>query len=332
MSARGWPLLVAEVANSHGGDEDYLRELVGRLAAGSADAVKFQPISAGEICSVGHPMRGVFESLQIQATAWASVSAEVRAAGKEAWFDVYGPASLAVALESGADGLKIHAMDADDDGLLDAALSSGLPVTISCGGSTPDEIAAAVEVAAGRPLCLMLGFQRFPTPVAESHLARVPVLRERFGVPVGYQDHSPGDDPMALVLPCVAVSHGAVSVEKHVYLPGRETPYDFQSAVSPDALDALRGHLVSAKEATGAPDLALSAAEEAYRLEYRKPATAARALPAGHVLRSEDVVFVRAPVPQGQTPIHRAALPGALGRTLAREVPEGDALTEEALT
>lgn len=327
-----WPLLIAEVANCHGGDEDYLRDLVERLSAGAADAVKFQPIVADEVVSHRHPMREVFESLEMRSEVWEEAVVFLRGAGKPAWFDVYGPRSLSIALGSGAAGLKIHAMDADDAGLLEMALASELPVLLSCGGSTEDEVRAAVEVAAGRPLCLMLGFQRYPTPPQEARIARLATMRERFGVPVGYMDHAPGPDPMAVVLPCMAVSHGAVCVEKHVYLPDRETLYDHQSALPPDGIDALRPLLVTALAATGSPELTLSEAESAYRLEYRKPAVATAFLPAGHALEPADVVFVRAPVPEGETPVYRAGLPATLGRTLARETRIGEALTEEAFS
>lgn len=330
-AANTWPLLIAEVANCHGGDEGYLRDLVARLCAGVADAVKFQPIVADEVVSFRHPMREVFESLEFAEGVLADAAAAVRSAGKRALFDVYGPRSLAIAMAAGAEGLKIHAMDADDAGLLGAALGTGLPVLLSVGGATEVELAAAVETAAGRPLCLMLGFQRYPTPPSEARVARVAALRERFGVPVGYADHAPGADPMAVILPCVAVSHGAVCVEKHVFLPDRETLHDFQSALPPDGLDALRPLLVEAAESTGSPSLALSDEETAYRLDYRKPAVAASFLPSGHALESADVTFVRAVVPAGETPVYRAGLPAALGRTLAREVRAGEALTEEAL-
>lgn len=332
MSATGWPLLVAEVANTHGGDEGYLRDLVARLAGGAADAVKFQPVVADEVVSPLHPMRVVFESLEMPSEVWDPAAEEVRAAGKEVWFDVYGPRSLEMATGAGAAGLKIHAMDADDLVLLDSALSTRLPVMLSCGGATEKELAAAVGAAGGRPLCLMLGFQRYPTPAGEARVSRIAPLGERLGVPVGYMDHVAGDDPLAAILPCMAVSHGAVCVEKHVFLPDRETPYDSQSALSPDALDELRSLLVAARDATGSPGMELSAAELAYRSEYRKVAVAARDLGAGAALGEEDVRFVRAEVPEGELPVHRADVSRAAGRALSRHLRAGEALTEEALS
>lgn len=332
MSVTEWPLLIAEVANSHGGDEGYLRELVARLAAGSVDAIKFQPVLADEIVSSRHPMREVFESFEMAEEVWVDVAADVRAAGKQAWFDVYGPRSLAMAVGAGADGLKIHAMDADDLAFLGNALTTGLPVALSCGGATEEELTAAAGIAAGRPLCLMLGFQRFPTPASEARVARIAPLGERLGVPVGYMDHVAGDDPLALILPCLAVSHGAVCVEKHVFLADRETPYDSQSALPPDAIDGLRELLVAAREATGSPDVTLSEAELAYRSEYRKVAVAARDLAAGALLGEGDVRFVRAEAPEGETPLDRSDVRAAVGRALARDARAGDALTEEAMS
>lgn len=326
-----WPLLLAEVANCHGGDERYLTDLVAALATGRADAIKFQPVYADELCSPLHPMHPVFQRLSFPPESWPAFASRVREAGKQVWFDVYGEYSLGVALSCEPDGLKVHAMDFDDVAFIDRVLDAGLPVLLSTGGATLDEIDAVVSAVAGRPACLMVGFQRYPTPLAEASVARVCALRERTGLPVGFMDHVGRDDEFARLLPCLAVAEGAVLIEKHVYLDDRETAYDSASALSPLELDALAALLGDTRTALGTGDFERSAEEVAYAASYRKPAVALRDLSVGTSVEVADFGFVRAEWPEGDAPLYRADLPSALGRTLARPLARGEALTKGAL-
>lgn len=329
---RTWPALLAEVANCHGGDAGYLDDLVSALCAGAADGIKFQPVYADELCSPLHPMHTVFAKLSFPRESWPVLADRVRAAGKQVWFDVYGPDSLAVALSATPDGLKVHAMDFDDLEFIGAVLDTGLPVLLSTGGATLPEIDAVAEKVAGRPACLMVGFQRYPTPMVEANVARLRTLRERTGLSVGYMDHVGRDDEFARLLPCLAVAEGAYVVEKHVYLDDRETAYDAASALSPTELDALAALLGDTRAALGSGSFERSAEEIAYAVSYRKPAVATRYMDVGEIVEPGEFAFVRAEWSEGEQPLYRADLPGAMGRALIRPLDVGETLTREALS
>ncbi len=128
-----FPQLIAEVANCHGGDKKYLLNLTSELCGTDADAIKFQLILPGEFISCKHSMYQIFEDLQFPLSVWQQVSKLVKRSKKILAFDVYGPASLALAKKLNADLVKIHAMDTDNIVLIKKAVAMNVPVIISTG-------------------------------------------------------------------------------------------------------------------------------------------------------------------------------------------------------
>ena len=325
-----FPLLVAEVANCHGGSEEYLFALLDRLLATGADAVKFQPIVAPELVASRHPMYGIFDSLQMPASVWREASTRIHRAGKLVGFDAYGEGSLSIALECGADLLKVHASDIDNPDFVGRVLDIGLPVFVSTGGASPEEIDRIATLRPSATICLQVGFQAYPTPAEESHLNRIPTIAARYGRPVGYMDHVSRDDLFASVLPCLSLAKGAASVEKHVYLPERETKYDWQAALSPEELDRVYRLMLTTVAALGRSELVRSPLEEEYSRKTRRVAVTRTAIAPGDALSPDVIVFVRAvPDTAGAEPVTRAVLPSMLGRRAARAIAADTTLTRD---
>jgi N-acetylneuraminate synthase/N,N'-diacetyllegionaminate synthase len=106
-----------------------------------------------------------------------------------------------------------------------------------------DEAVGAFREAGGRDLVLLQCTTDYPAPVADANLRAMCLMREAFGVPVGYSDHTPG---LAAVVAAVAL--GACVIEKHfttdTTLPGPDQatssdPAEFR-AMADAARDAWR--------------------------------------------------------------------------------------------
>ena len=127
--------------------------------------------------------------------------------------------------------------------MLDAAAQSGLPVAVAVGASTMAEIDWAFERMAqhGSPPSLLYhGYQGYPTDLADSHLRYIQTLNAAFGVPVGFQDHISRDDPFCAILPLMAITGGAATIERHfTYAAGLDRYFDHHSAMDPATLAAL---------------------------------------------------------------------------------------------
>lgn len=108
--------------------------------------------------------------------------------------------------------------------LLQACAATGKPVILSTGMATLEEIGGAVDTlrAAGcRDLTLLHCVSGYPAPAGDCNLAAIATLRETFGCPVGWSDHSV--DPAVI---CRAVHRwGASTVEFHLDLDGEGEEY-----------------------------------------------------------------------------------------------------------
>lgn len=284
-----FPLLIAEIANAHGGSRDYLQRVTADLCRTGVPAVKFQFIEADDFLTPSHPQYSLFKSFEFPLPVFSKMVRLLHGVRKKAFFDVFGDKSLEMADRAGADGFKIYASDIGNNSFVKKVISYGKPVLLSVGGATLDEIDGLVNICKGKTFCLMVGFQAFPTPLKESNVSKVKFLRERFGCPVGYMDHSPADDPFSAYLPCLAVGAGACCIEKHAYLKERKTLYDWQSAFDPSEFDHLAQLLKQSQTALGTPSFVLSRAEQAYSRSKRKIIVASRPIGPGAQIRSTDI-------------------------------------------
>jgi sialic acid synthase SpsE len=128
----------------------------------------------------------------------------------------------------------------------------------------------------------------YPCPVESANPRRVRLLRDAFGVRVGYSDHT-GSNVSAIL----ALSQGADLFEKHFTDDRRRPGFDHANAMEPDQLrnyiDSLRQ---AAKSLTGNANRSADEEKET-RVRARRGVYAARDMAAGHVLRRGDLLHVR---------------------------------------
>ncbi|MEG1061008.1 MAG: N-acetylneuraminate synthase family protein, partial [Oscillospiraceae bacterium] len=111
---------------------------------------------------------------------------------------------------------KIASFELVDIPLIEYVASKGKPMIISCGMGSIEEIQDAVDACRRKDndrIVLLKCCSEYPANWADMHLANIPDMKTKFGVPVGLSDHSMGS--LAAV---VGVSLGACIVEKHVCL------------------------------------------------------------------------------------------------------------------
>lgn len=316
------PYVIAEAGVHHYNDLETAKQLIVAAHEAGADAVKFQTYSADRLAATwaptywndgsGRTQHDIFaeRSLLTQSDyrALFDYAAEVGILLLSTPFDTDAAKMLA---EMGMAAFKIASADITDHPLLRACASYGVPVLMSTGASTLDEITAALELVRGEnaPAALLHCSLAYPTPVADANLARLHTLAERFPDTVlGYSDHV---QPQDSELPCpIAVSLGASVIEKHFTLDKSLPGDDHYHAVDPDGLARLVRGCRDAWAMTR--DLGeTTQAEMAARTYARRSVVAARALSAGTVLTEADLDFKRP-----GTGLSPARVEQLLGRTL----------------
>jgi N-acetylneuraminate synthase/N,N'-diacetyllegionaminate synthase len=146
-------------------------------------------------------------------------------------------------------------------------------------------------------------------------------LREAFGLPAGFSDHTPG-----LETACAAVARGAAVLEKHLTLDKSLPGPDHKASLEPAEFKALVEAVRRVEAMLGDGVKRPAPCEAGNRAVARRSLVAARALPAGHVLAAADLLAKR---PGTGIPPDRA--PSLVGRRLKRGVAADEPLSWEAL-
>ncbi|MGD9155660.1 MAG: N-acetylneuraminate synthase family protein [Bacillota bacterium] len=112
----------------------------------------------------------------------------------------------------GVAALKIASGDLTADPYLRYVAKQGVPVILSTGMATMEEVRQAVGLLQKNgcaELAILHCVSSFPAPLAELNLKVIRTLAREFAVPIGFSDHTTGIE----VAP-VAVASGAVIIEK----------------------------------------------------------------------------------------------------------------------
>lgn len=148
--------------------------------------------------------------------------------------------------------IKIASPELNHFPLLREVASYRLPVILSTGVSTLEDIASALSFfprnetegdgspfpshpALSDPVILLHCVTAYPAPEEEYNLQLIPKLSARFNVPVGLSDHSA--DP--LLVPSAAAALGARAVEKHICLRHNEAGLDDPFALKPGQFEEM---------------------------------------------------------------------------------------------
>lgn len=193
------------------------------------------------------------------------------------------------------DVFKISSSDLTNLPFIEYQAAKGKPMILSVGAGDVEEISEAVQAirsVSGEPLVLCHCVLEYPTPYEDAHLDRIRTLAQAFpGVIVGYSDHCKPDENYDVIK--TAFSLGATVVEKHFTLDKNLAGNDHYHAMDPgDAKRIVEG--VSFIEALrGDGSLEHLESERAARLNARRSIVSRRAIPAGAVVRRDDVTFKR---------------------------------------
>lgn len=324
--------VIAEAGVNHNGDPRLAHRLVELAAAAGADAVKFQTFRPESLVSAGAAsapyqrdrgaatQREMLDALTLPRSAWSELAAHAAERGLAFLSTAFDSESLELLLGVGVPAVKIPSGELDNLQFIARMASTGLPVILSTGLGTLEEVAAALEAASAAPAVALLHcVTAYPSPVGSSNLRAMVTMAESFQVPVGWSDHTRGT-----VTAVAAVALGAALLEKHFTTdPSLPGPDHAASASSEELAEYVAA--VRAAESSLGDGVKRPAEAELENLRFaRRSYHATRDLAPGEVLREEDVRLLRP----------ATGLPPAtvvVGRVVAREVAAGRPLRAEDL-
>jgi N,N'-diacetyllegionaminate synthase len=321
------PYLIAEVGVNHDGDAAKALRLVDAAAGAGADAVKFQTFHAEALATAGAPQaayqrtgaparsqREMLSALELPIDGLRAAFERAREHGMAAFSTPFDIESVAILVELGVPALKVGSGDLTNIFLLRRAAAAGLPLILSTGMATVDEVDAAVAALRSNgdpPLALLHCVSAYPAPLAEMNLRAIPAMRERYGVEIGFSDHTTG-----LAAPIASIALGATIIEKHLTLDRASRGPDHAASIEPDQLAALASSLSEAHAALGSGLKEPQASETDARHVGRRSLVLRRPLPRGAHIAETDLDAKRPA--DGISPLR---LDEVVGRRAARDLP-----------
>lgn len=217
--------VIGEIGINHNGDVGVAKKLIDVAALAGAQAVKFQKrtpdISTPE--DMKHTRRetpwGEMSYLdyryrvELEREQYLEIAQHAAMQGIDWFASPWDVPSVAFLEDLGVSTHKVASASVTDHDLLRELAATGKPVILSTGMSTVEQIDRAVEVLGTERLVMLHSTSTYPLPPEEANLRTIPVLQERYGVPVGYSGHERG-----LQISVAAVALGAVAVERHITL------------------------------------------------------------------------------------------------------------------
>ena len=327
------PYLIAETAYNHEGDFDYLKAMVNSLPD-SADAVKFHLLmDVDGYMHRSHPLYTTIINWTFSDKQWKEIFNLSISRGKDIIALCDDPASIEFILENYPDiaGIELHATGLNDIVLLELASRFRNTVILGIGGSQVEEILFAIDFLRERgkqDIFLMYGFQSFPTNRADVRFDRMLKLKDFFGLPMGYADHTSFDDELNHYISALPCGFGINIIEKHFTLDKGKQRIDFQSAVSIDDLSRIKQLMQELWQAYGKSSLSMSEAERDYGAMglSKKVPFYKRDKKKGESLSVGDIIFLRAKA-EYRYPQYTAY--NLIGKKLLKDVNSGSLILPE---
>jgi N,N'-diacetyllegionaminate synthase len=231
-----------EIANCHGGDLEYLKDLLADLVEVPGHGIKFQPFKYSEIAHENFEYMSVYKELFFSAAQWVDIFKIVLEQNKDVWldlFDLYGAQILAENINM-IHGVKLQSSVLYNGKLIDFLSKLDLKdkvLMINIAGWKIEEIKELklkFESIGAEKLILQIGFQNYPTKIEDSGLQKIKVLQENFpSTEIGFTEHLDRKSALSKTLAINAILLGASIIEKHVMHENLETKYDFYSSLKP---------------------------------------------------------------------------------------------------
>jgi sialic acid synthase SpsE len=293
--------IIAEAGLNHNGSIDIAKKLIDVAVSAGADAVKFQKRTVDKLAvqsvldaaddrfpDFGKTYREIREHIEFDLDAYRELKAYAEERGIEFLCTAFDEDAVDFLETLGIQKYKLASHSLTNLPLLRYLADIGKPVFLSTGMAALDEIDQAVDVfkERGTPLVLFHCISAYPTPIEESNLAMIDVLKERYGLRVGYSGHEIGYQPTL-----AAVAMGACAIERHFTLDSTMVGFDHKLSLEPDALTQMIKEIRAIALMYGSGQKVVSETEMVTRRKYHVSMVSVEALPKGAVLSQEMVSY-----------------------------------------
>jgi N-acetylneuraminate synthase len=331
------PYVIAEMSGNHLGTLNNACELMEKCAVAGANAFKLQTYSASTLtidCAreeyivrdgpwYGRTLYDLYSKGHTP-SEWLQPLAKLASKlGITLFSTPFGLQEVEILEDIGVQVYKIASFEINYTQLLKKIGSTGKPVIFSTGLATLTEISDALEIlrnAGSESIAILKCTTSYPAMATDLNLKTIDYLIKKFNVPVGFSDHTIGNNAAI-----AAVGAGASIFEKHVKLDKDSKSVDSTFSLPVSKLNDYITNIYQAYDSMGTVQDGPTINEKGY-LKYRRSIVASRDIMKGELLSEENIVIIRPSI--GLAPVY---LDSIIGKRLNQNVALGQGITFEAL-
>jgi N,N'-diacetyllegionaminate synthase len=290
------PYIIAEIGSVHDGSFGNACRLLEAAADCGADAVKFQTHIAGAETLANapspsyfsaEPRAAYFKRTGFPQAQWRQLAELAKSAHVDFLSSPFSLEAVDLLEDVGIAAYKIPSGEVSNIPLLEYIAKTAKPVFLSSGMSSWGELDAAVAALRGSALTLLQCTSVYPCSPEQVGLNVMRAMGERYGIAVGYSDHT-----MGFGAPIAAVALGARVIEKHFAFSRLMYGSDAKHSMEPEEFRRLCQELKDTGRIMASPvdkdDLSLVSD---MKLIFEKSIVAAVDLPASTEIARHHLAF-----------------------------------------
>lgn len=302
-------LIIAEAGVNHNGSIQIAKQLVDKAVEAGVDIIKFQTFKSERLVSkaakqadyqqrnIGKKDEGQLEmlkKLELSAEDHYELTRYCKERNIRFWSTAFDMESIEFLHSLNMGFWKIPSGEIVNYPYIKKVASFKENVILSTGMCELSDIKAALDVLLEEGLTkeqitILHCNTEYPTPYSDVNLKAMLEIGEKFGVQIGYSDHTQG-----IEVPIAAVALGAIVIEKHFTLDKNMEGPDHKASLEPDELKVMVSAIRNIEQALGTGHKTISESERKNIEIARKSIVAAYPIRKGEIF-TEDNLTVKRP-------------------------------------
>ncbi|WP_299550048.1 N-acetylneuraminate synthase family protein [Seonamhaeicola sp.] len=326
--------LIAEIGQAHNGSLHKAHDYIEAIATTGVNAIKFQTHIAEAESSIYEPFRVKFtdkyatrfdywKAMQFTLEQWQELKAHCDDVQIEFMSSPFSNAAVDLLEEVGVACYKIGSGEVNNFLLLEKIAQTSKPVILSSGMSSYEELDKTVDFLKSKEVVfsIMQCTTAYPTQPEQYGLNVIQELKARYGVRVGFSDHSARAETAI-----AAVALGAEILEFHTVFSKNDFGPDVSSSLTINEIKALTEAVRNIEKALISPvDKFDNSKFAELKSIFEKSLSINKDLKAGHAIQFSDLE-AKKPANKG---IPASIFKEVIGKRLVKDMKQWDFLTED---
>ena len=302
------PYIIAELGSNHNGDMVLAKKLIKQAKDAGADCVKFQSWNVKTIFSKkvyddnyfladdyrnrdDFTLKEIVDNYSISENQLLDMKKLADDIGIDCTSTPFSKKEVDfVVTEMNTPFIKVASMDLNNYPFLEYIAEQNLPIVISTGLSSLEEIDKAIQTienTGNKQICILHCISIYPPKDSQVNLRNIQTLQQLYPYPIGFSDHTIGTS-----IPLASVALGACLIEKHFTLDKNMPGWDHKVSADFNELKEICSQSARINAALGSTRI-VSQENQEKKDAFRRSIVTTRNIKKGEVFSLADLDFKR---------------------------------------